>query len=99
VAAAAEKKRCVVAPPAHVVTRYEAQLGNGLRIARRVGVLRRSASVHNGIIARELFISHHAVCNDVSKNCDITGRHDRSQLIIRALKNKAFQEKHFFQEL
>jgi DNA-binding NarL/FixJ family response regulator len=43
----------------------------------------------NEMIARELFISEHTVRNYVSKVYELTGMHNRSQLIIWALKNRA----------
>jgi two-component system, NarL family, response regulator DegU len=42
----------------------------------------------NEMIARELFISERTVRNYVSKIYEITGMHNRSQLIIWAVKNK-----------
>jgi DNA-binding NarL/FixJ family response regulator len=42
----------------------------------------------NEMIARELFLSEHTVRNYVSKVYELTGMHNRSQLIIWALKNK-----------
>jgi DNA-binding NarL/FixJ family response regulator len=42
----------------------------------------------NEMIARELFLSDHTVRNYVSKIYELTGMHNRSQLIIWALKNQ-----------